>query len=102
MIPLESYAVFASYPHTYRCVIKIQLKHTWSQTPGANTILVPVPKSIAHRIGADGLRTAWFDLMNEVEDVGYHLPKLSSTVMEKNTQLGFAERAKTAVKWHSQ
>ena len=40
--------------------------------------------------------------MMEVEDVGRNLPQLSSTVVEKNTQLGAAERAKTAVKWHSQ
>ena len=79
----------------------MQLKHTWSQKPEANTILVPVPTNIAHRLGSDS-RYGWPDLMKEVEDVGHHLPELSSTVVEKNTQLGAAERAKTAVKWHSQ
>ena len=99
MIRLESYAVFAQYPHTYRCVIKMQLKHTWSQKPGAETILVPVPRSIAHRLelGPYG----WPDLMNEVEDVGRHLPELSSTVLGKNTQLEAAIRTRTSLKWHS-
>ena len=60
MIRLESYAVFASYPHTHPCVIKMQLKHTWSQKPEANTILVPVPRSIAHRLGLDS-KYGWPD-----------------------------------------
>ena len=89
MIRLESYAVFASYPHTHPCVIKMQLKHTWSQKPEANTILVPVPRSIAHRLESVS-KYGWPDLMKEVEDVGHHLPELSSTVVEKNTQLGAA------------
>ena len=102
MIRLDTYSVLAQYPHKYRCIVKMHLKHTWSQKPASATILVPLPTSIAHRLDEEGGKYAWPDLMKEVEDVGHNLPELSSTVVEKNTQLGAAERAKTALKWHSQ
>ena len=106
MVKPETYGILVRYPPRYRNIIKMQLKHTWSQKPihqltKAN-MFVPLPTSIAHRLDEEGGKYAWPDLMKEVEDVGYHLPKLSSTVVEKNTQLGAAERAKTALKWHSE
>ena len=68
--------------------------------PAVGSMLVPVPTSILHRLEVEPYR--WLDLMNEVEDVGRRLPELSSTVVEKNTQLEAAIRTRTSVKLHSQ
>ena len=65
MVRPETYRILLRYPAQYPNIIKMQLKHTWSQKPPAGTIMVSLPRSIEHRLlrGYYG----WPVLMAEVE-----------------------------------
>ena len=98
----ETYGILVRYPPRYRNIIKMQLKHTWSQKPPSGSILVASPTSIEHRLADKGGKYAWPGLMDEVESLGHHLAEFTSTVVGENKKLSAKDRARAVVKWHSQ
>ena len=87
----------------FRNVVRMQLKHIWSQKPASASIYVPLPTNIAHRLEEEGGEYAWPALMHEVEAVGQHLHVFASTVVMANkNMLSVAERARAVMRWCSQ
>ena len=98
----ETYGILVRYPPRYRNIIKMQLKHTWSQKPPSGSILVASPTSIEHRLADKGGKYAWPGLMDEVESLGHHLAEFTSTVVENNKTLSDKDRARAVVRWYYQ
>ena len=100
---LESYSVLASYPPRFTSIVKIQLKHAWSQKVASGEPWCIVPPNIAHRLGKAGTKHAWPELSEQIEELSRRLPSLSHTIVSgsTNTDLSAIDKEKEAVKWHS-
>ena len=79
-------------PIAYPQIMKMQLKHTLHQKPSKGSTYVPLPESIVHRLGGSGQ-------YSPIENIGWHLSEMSSTVLEKSDLLTKEDKDKAAVKW---
>ena len=90
----DSYQTFALYPAEFPNIVKMHLKHVWSQKPQPGSTICIAPTSLAHRLKADS-KYAWRNLANDIEDVSRNLPKFGLAMMSKNDQVRSQRRRRT-------